>query len=414
MLLRLAWRNLWRSPRRTGLTAAAGVFAVVLMLWSLALAAGSHERWIDQVVRLYPGHVEVTGAGYRENRTLDYGITLASDERGALDEMGDAVGWAPRLETWALAIPDRDDATGRAAWVVGLAPEREAGLSRLADSVASGRFLATETPDELEIVLGATLAENLGVALGDQVILLAGDYYGSQSADRFRVVGLLSVGDSRFDGYASLVRIDQLQGFLVFPDGVSHVALFADESAATGAIERAVAEIFPPGPYEILAWPELIPDVVQFMILDDLGNYLMLSVLVVIVAFGLLNTILMSVFERVREFGVMRALGVRPRRVFALVVVESFLISVIGIAVGFAIGLPVMAWLAEHPLPLPGGEAAAQTMALFNLEPVILFKTTFGHVVGVTGVLLVTSFLAALPPAIRAARGRPVDALRET
>ncbi len=411
MLLRLAWRNLGRNPRRTGLTAAAGVFAAVLMLFSLSLGHGSHERWIDQTVRLYPGHVEVSLAGYRDNRTLDYGMSEADLEPERLDALPGLAGWAPRLESWALVIPDRDDSLGRAAWLLGLEPEREAGLSRLAGSVSEGRFVSASGAPE--VVLGDSLAQNLGVAVGETVVLFASDYYGSQSADRFRVVGLLTVGDPRFDSYAAVVSLGVLQDFLVTPTGITHVAFFAHESGSTEPIRLALENLFPPLDHEVLAWPDLIPDVVQFMVLDDLGNYLTLAILVVIVAFGLLNTILRSVFERVREFGVMRALGVRPRTVFGMVLTESVLISLIGISLGIVIGIPSMLWLQQNPLPMPGGEEGRKMMELFGLEPVIVFRLTAGQVVTVALVLLTSALLASVPPALRASRGRPVDALRE-
>ncbi len=411
MLLRLAWRNLWRSPRRTGLTAAAGVFAVVLTLFSLSLGAGSHERWIDQVVRLYPGHVEVSAQGYREHRTLDYGMRLDELDPAALEPLPGLTGWAPRLESWALAMPDRDYSTGRAAWLVGVEPEREAELSRLGRAIHSGRFLGAS--DAREAVLGKTLASNLGVEPGDTIVLLASDYYGSQSADRFQVVGLLSAGDPRFDDYAAVLPLGALQDFLVAPSGITHVAYFARESEFTEPIRADLAQALDPAVYEILGWPELIPEIVQFMVLDDLGNYLTLAILVTVVAFGLLNTILMSVFERVREFGVMRALGVRPRTVFGLVLIESALLSLIGIALGLVIGIPLVLWLEGNPLPMPGGEEGRAMMELFGLEPVIMFRLTARQVLAVTAVLLGSALLAATPPAVRASRSRPVDALRE-
>lgn len=411
MLLRMAWRNLWRNPRRTALTAAAGVFAVALSLTSLALALGSHERWIDQVVRLYPGHIEVSLEGYRDNLTLDYGMTLPESGLERFEELPGLQGWAPRLETWALALPDRDDSVGRAAWLLGVEPARELAVSRLAGAVREGRFV--EERGEAQVVIGATLARNLGVGIGDLVILLAGDYYGSQSADRFEVVGLFEVGDPRFDSFGALVPLATLQEFLVFPGGVSHVAFFAEKSQFTEPILERVAEVFPRDLHEILAWPELIPDFVQFMILDDLGNYLTLAILVTVVAFGLLNTILMSVFERVREFGVMRAVGACPRTVFELVVLESLLISAIGIAIGTALAVPGLLWLAEHPIPF-SAEGYDDMFELFQLEPEIMFRVTARQSIGMAFTLLAVSVLAALPPAVRAARGRPVDALRET
>ncbi|MCP4005726.1 MAG: ABC transporter permease [bacterium] len=414
ILLRLAWRNLFRNPRRTALTAAAGAFAAVLTILSLAMAYGSHERWIEEVVRLYPGHFEVSLDGYRENRTLDYGMELSRAAMDGLNALPESDGWAPRLESWGLVVGDEDGATGRAAWVVGVDAEREQHLTSLVSSVERGRFVSPGSGRE--VVLGETLAKNLGVVEGDNVILLSADYYGSQSADRFRVIGTIEVGNPEFDSYAAFVDLHQLQDFLEMGEGVSHVAVFATDPGRAEPIAVQLAEIFPDESFELLSWEELIPDVIQFMVLDDLGAYLTTGVLIIVVGFGLLNTILMSVFERVREFGVLRALGLRPSAVFKLVMIESLLLSLLGIAIGLALVIPLVLYLEQAPIP---GEAMGMSqdtidaMELFNIDAVIVFKLTMRQVIVVPLILVFVAILAALPPAIKASRGRPVDALRE-
>jgi ABC-type lipoprotein release transport system permease subunit len=405
LLLRIAWRNLGRHPRRTFLTAAAAVFAVVLTMVALAAALASHERWIEHIVRLYPGHVEVMARGYFEQRTLDYGMTLSAEQEQALDGLSSIEGWAPRLEAWALALPDRDDAQGRAAWILGVDPAREAHLTRI------GRAAGADFGGDRQVVLGWRLAEHLGVAPGEDVILLAADYYGSQSADRFRVAGTLSVGDDRIDAYAAIVGLDDLRMFVDYPNGLSHVAVFASDPGEVEAARADVSAVFARDAYDVMAWPEFLPDLHQLIVLDDLGAYLTIGVLIVVVAFGLLNTILMSVLERVREFGVMRAIGARPRRVFALVMVESFLISSIGLVVGFAIGVPLVLWLERNPIEMTGD--AAEAIKVFGIEPLMVFRLIPDQLALVVVVLLGVALFAALPPAVRAARGRPVDALRE-
>lgn len=410
-LLRLAWRNLGRHPRRTGLTAAAGVFAAFLTLVSLALAKGSHERWIDDVVRLYPGHYEVSLEGYREHGTLDYGMTLEPAARQGLDALPRVEGWAPRLESWALAMPDREGSAGRAAWLIGLEPPRERQLTRLGVSVARGSFVRADSA--AEVVLGDALARNLGVEPGDEIILVAPDYYGSQSAGRFRVIGTLLVGDMQFDSYAALVDLDVLQNFLEAGDHLSHVAVFVADTGAVAPVRPRLAQIFPARSYEVLDWEELVPDLVQLLVLDDVGNWLQLGILITVVGFGLLNTILMSVFERVREFGVLRALGLKPRSVFALVMLESVQLGLMGLALGAALALPLILWLEGHPIPL-SGETMEGMFELFSFQPVIAFSLSLQQLVATTAVLLGVAILAAIPPALRAARGRPVDALRET
>ncbi len=410
MLLRLAWRNLGRNKRRTGLTTAAAVFATVLSMFNLAIGDGSHERWIDHTVRLYPGHYEVSLAGYRDNRTLDYALALSPEQRAGLDSLPDADGWAPRLETFGLISADVDRANGRGVQLFGLEGARERRLSKLVAAVGAGR-LASDGSDSREIALGDQLAKNLGVGLGDSVIIVAADAYGSQSADRFRVVGTFHVGEDELDGFGALVELSELQSFLEAGESLSHVAVFARDSERLPPIGARLDALFPASQYEVLPWPELVPDLVQFMRLDDVGNWVGNGILIVVVGFGLLNTILMSVFERVREFGVLRALGLRPRAVFALVVIESLELTLLGIAMGMAIGVPAILWLAQHPIPLTS-ESLKSSMDVFDLEPVLAFALARDTLVVLPLILLGVGVVAALPPAIRASRGRPVDALR--
>jgi ABC-type lipoprotein release transport system permease subunit len=406
----MAWRNLWRRPVRTGLTVAATVFAVSLNLVMLSMAAGSHERWIEYVVSLYPGHIEVSLEGYRENRTLEYLMRLEAGEVSALDRLTTQRGWAPRLETWALAIPDREGSLGRAALLVGIDPARERELSRLAKTVREGRFLAG--PDGAnEIVVGEALARNLDVAVGEQLILLSSDYYGSQAADRFRLVGTLATGQRELDGHLVLVSLDRLQDFIEYAGGVSHVALFVPESDRVEPLQASLEAIFTRDRYEVLAWHQLLPDLTQMLLLDDIGAWLMLAILVVVVAFGLLNTVLMSVMERVREFGMMRAVGTRPGMIFRLVMLESTLLGVLGIAVGLAISIPVLLWLEGHAIPIGG--SMSEMAEVFEIEPVIAFHLRRVDVIGAPLAIFLVALLAAVPAAVRGSRGRPVDALRD-
>ena len=410
MLLRLAWRNLGRNKRRTALTTAAGVFAMLLSMLNLAISDGGHERWIDHAVRLYPGHFEVSLADYREYRTLDYALPLDDATRSTLDSVAGS-GWAPRLESFGLISADTEQASGRAVQLFGLDPAREANLSKLVGAIDAGR-MAKHADGAREIALGDLLAKNLGVAIGDAVIVVSADAFGSQAADRFTVVGTFHVSSDELDGYGALVDLADLQAFLEAPNSLSHVAVFLPDSAAMPRVGARLDAAFPRDRYEVLPWPELMPDLVQFMVLDDVGNWVGNGVLIVVVGFGLLNTILMSVFERVREFGVLRALGLRPRAVFALVMIESLQLTLLGISIGAAIGVPLVLWLSEHPIPLTGASSGA--MKLFDLEPMIIFGLARDQLVTLPLLLIAVGVLAALPPAIRASRGRPVDALRAT
>ena len=409
MLLRIAWRNLFRNRRRTALTVAAAAFATLLCLANLAVSAGSQKRWIANAVELYPGHFQVSQRGYRDSRALEDALVLGEEQRKGLDALPDAAGWAPRLEAFGLVSADADEAAGRGVQVFGVDVAREQTLSRLLRSIQAG----AAPRGARELVLGDVLAHNLGVAVGGTVILVSADAFGSQAADRFRVSGLLHAGSEDLDGYAAIASLPDLQDFLQADGSVSHVAVFARDTSALPRIDARLRALFPASQYEVLGWPELVPDLVQFIRMGDVGDWFQNALLLIVVAFGLLNTVLMSVFERVREFGVMRALGMRPRAVFELVVLESLLLSLCGIALGFGIGIPLVLSLENHPFRITGPEVSS-TFAVFGLEPVIQLGFASSELIYLPLVLLGVGALAALIPALRASRGRPVDALRAT
>ncbi|HTO71396.1 MAG TPA: FtsX-like permease family protein [Myxococcota bacterium] len=411
LLLQLAWRNLGRSRRRTALTLAAAVFATLLMILNLAVSAGSQKRWIANAVELYPGHFQVSARGYRDTRSLDDALVLSDAQRAALDGLPGAEGWAPRLEAFGLASADADRATGRGVQLLGIDAARESKLSRLLRGMREGR--APARGGVREIALGDQLARNLGAKLGDTVIVVSADAFGSQTADRFHVVGEFHLGASELDGFAAIVDLAELQDFLGVGGGLSHVAVFAPEPRAQTQIEASLAAAFPADRYEVLGWPQLVPELVQFFRIKDIGDWLKNGLLLIVVAFGLLNTILMSVFERVREFGVLRAVGMRPRAICGLVVAESLMLSLLGIGLGFGLGIPLVLFLERHAIPLTGAEMRA-SLAVFGLEPVLEFALSRSALVALPLVLVAVGLVAAFLPALRAGRSRPVDALRET
>jgi ABC-type lipoprotein release transport system permease subunit len=408
VLVRLALRNLWRNPRRTLLTVGATVFAVALTMLFESMASGMHKRWIEYIVRLYPGHVEVMARGYRDHRTLDYGIRLTGDRVRALDRLEGVEGWAPRVEAWALAMPDEEGALGRAGMLIGVDPERERGLSRLGGSIREGRFL--DGTSERGVVLGTRLARAMGVGVGDPLILLSTDYYGSQAADRFQIVGTAEVGNPEFDGALILLRLDGIRRFLDYGDHMSHVAFFAERAQSSEELARELSGLFDSTDYDVVSWRQLLPDLDQLLLLDDVGNRFNLAILILVAGFGLLNTVLMSVFERVREFGVMRAMGARPRTLFGVVLLEATMLAVIGVIVGVAVAVPIILWFEGSPIRVTG--EWAQMYELFQLEPIIAFDLERKNFLGTPLVMFAVALLAALPPAIRASRGHPVDAIR--
>jgi len=406
-VLRLAWRNVWRNPRRTGLTVAATVFAVYLVVFFVAMADGMHSKMIEDSVRLQSGHAQLSAEGYLENRTLEYYLELDDGLERALASAPDVEAWAPRVNSAALLSLD---SSTQGAILIGVDPERESRVTTLAERVSEGAFLPAD--QERPIVLGAQLARNLGARVGDEVLLYSMAYTLQSAYELFVVTGTMELPDAALERGLAVVRLADAQEFLAYDGRVSEIALRAPSarqvSALTHELEAALSGV---QGVRVHSWSEVMPELEQFIIVDDAGMYIMLLILVIVVGFGILNTILMSVMERQQEFGAMLALGLRPSRIFTMVYAESLLLAGFGLAIGLALAYPTVLWFIGHPIPLTneGMEAMAQLVAM---EPIVTFELRPTTLPGAAITILGVGALAAFYPAVKASRARPVDALR--
>ncbi len=403
---RLAWRNVWRNPRRTGLTIAATVFAVVLVVFFVAMAAGLHEKMIEDAVRLQSGHVAVAGAGYFENRTLEQYVVVDPAVEAAFDGAEGVRAWAPRVLGFGLLSKETD---ARGVAVLGVDPEREPEVTTLAERVQRGAFVSNDTPRG--IVLASRLADNLGAEVGDVLFLYSQAWTLESAFDLFTVVGVMKIPDVNMDRSFAVISLADARDFFVYGDRASEVAVLASDAEAAPLVAAGLRSTLEGAePVDVRTWDRLMPELVQFIFLDDAAMYMLLVILVVVVGFGILNTILMAVLERTRELGVLLALGLRPMAVFRVVYVESLALAGVGLLLGLVLAIPLVLWFEGHPVALTGEMAAATE--LFGMEPVMTWKLKPLNPIGSTITILGVAALAAFYPAVKAARGRPVDALR--
>ena len=398
---------MWRNPRRTALTVAATVFAVVLVVFFVAMTTGMHEKMIEDSVRVNSGHVTIAGRDYLEKRSLDQFVRFDGRLRGLVDEAAGVQGYAPRVVGFGLLSKDTST---RGVTVLGIDPERENTVTTLSERMQRGRFVGGDRP--FEIVLGERLARNLSAEIGDQLLLYSVAYSLETAYELFEVVGMLKLPDAQLDRSLAVISLADAQAFFVYGDRVSEVAILTEDADHAPAVRSALAEALASDPTAAVhTWNESMPELEQFIMLDDVGMYIMLMILVVVVGFGILNTILMAVLERRREFGVLLALGLKPSAVFAIVYVESLILASVGLMIGLAIGIPLVLYFQSNPVLLSGEEMAA-AFELFGAEPVMTWKLKPFNPIGSSLTILGVALVAAFYPAVKASRGRPVDVLR--
>ena len=403
--LRLAWRNIWRQKRRTWLTALAMIFSNVLLVFMISLQFGSYEMMINNTLRMFSGQLQVQREGYQESQKMRQVVesigALAADIRKRFP--GAKV--TARANAFVL-VSSEDRSFG--TQLVGVEPAHEPGVSSIPGLVTDGRYL--QDMNAAEIVIGRVMARNLKVETGDELTFLGSGRDGSFAAGVVTVVGIFDSGSLDMDRSLAELPLGYFQEAFAMEGGGHVIALGVEELAGVPAmIEPLRAIIGEQNGLVALDWEALTPGLKQAIQADMASAWFMYAVLIVLVAFSVLNTQLMSVLERTREFGVIMALGIKPRRLALLVLFETFLMAALGLIIGVLLGALVSGYFAQTGFAYPGMDELA---AKFNMPPVIYPSIgPLSLMLGPT-VVFVFCLFAAIYPALKLYGFKPVEAMR--
>jgi len=402
---RLAWRNLWRRKRRTWLTVGAMVFSNIILVFMISLQIGMYGMMINNTLRAQTGHLQVQAPGYLDDHKIRQVVPhvrqLAVEIRQGLatDEV------AARASAFAL-VSSADRSYG--LQITGVEPEFETKVSSLPGLIKDGRFLSSETAEE--IVIGRVLARNLRVKVGDELTFIGSGRDGSFAAAVVTVVGIFESGMPDLDRLFAEVPLRFFQDTFAMGDAGHAIVVMAPGLIQVGVTRSRVAALLPPDEaLVVLDWDTLLPGLKQAIQADFTSAWFMYGILIILVAFSVLNTQLMSVLERTKEFGIVMSLGVTPGRLGRLVLLETTLMGTVGLVLGVVLGAALVLWLGFHGFSYPGMEEMA---GKFNLPSRIYPQiTTIGLLFGPM-IILVSSVAASLYPALRLRWLEPVAAMR--
>jgi len=402
---RLAWRNLWRRKRRTWLTVGAMVFSNILLVFMISLQLGMYEMMIVNALKAQTGHLQVQAPGYKDDfkirQVVPNAKQLADDLRQGLATEEVAV----RAVAFAL-ISSGDRSYG--AQITGVEPTRESLVSSLPGLVTEGGFLSDSMAEE--IVIGSILARNLRVGVGDELTFIGSGRDGSFAAAVVDVVGIFESGMPDLDRGFAQVPLGFFQDAFSMGDAAHAVVVMAPGLLQVGATQARVEALLPVDEdLVVYDWDALLPGLKQAIQADFVSAWFMYGILIILVAFSVLNTQLMSVLERTKEFGIVMALGVTPGRLGRLVLLETTLMGIVGMALGVLLGGGLVLWLHYQGFSYPGLEEMG---GKFNL-PGRIYPTVsmIGLLMGPL-IVLAASVIASLYPAIRLRWMEPVAAMR--
>ncbi len=397
----LAWRNLWRNHRRTLIMLAAIAVGVWAMLFMTALMRGMVNEMVRDGIRALPGHVQIHHPGFRDDPSVDKLMPPPAADLLVVLGGKDVVAWASRVKVPAVITSERDS---RGVTLIGIAPDEERGLSFLADAIAEGRFL--DSVDDTGIIVGRKMVDNLETRLGKRIVVMSQDP-DNEIVDRgFRIVGIFEASIASYEEQMIFSGRGTVQRMLRIDDQVSEIAILGEDYRAVDSLRDAIAAIAGEG-RAVQPWYTL--NKYLSTMLGVMDGFVLIWMIVVFLAlsFGLVNTLVMAVFERIREIGLMLALGMKPVMILGQFVVESLCLLVMGLVSGNLLAIATIATLSSGI----DVSVVAEGMEMFGAGSVLHPELTLTDVIRANVIVIGLGFLASLAPAWRASRYQPIEAI---
>ena len=407
MYLQLAWRNIWRNPRRTMVL----LTAIIVGVWSMIVLSALMRGIADQLVRngiaTLTGHIQVHQKGYRNDPVIDYSIIEPKIVETALKKvLPTGAHWTSRVRVSAVASNARHSG---GITLIGIDPQREAAISFIGQAIREGHYLKPD--DEYGIIAGNALVKKFKTRLGRKLVIMSQDTGREIASRAFRIVGIFRAELEATEKQFVFVTLPAAQQMLKLKKSISEVSIILPAHEKVASVAAALGGELSAGDYEIHTWQELLPLVTGVLKMYDGFIFLWFLVVFIAMGFGIVNTTLMAVFERIREFGLLKALGMKPLGIIKEVLIESFFLLILGMLIGNSLGFLGVFILSETGIDL---SSFAEGMEFVGMSRIIYPVIYSKDVVTANLVVFILGLFVSAYPAAKAARITPIEALAHT
>lgn len=404
IILKIAFRNIFRHKRRSLLTGMMMAGGCGLFALFFGMVDGTYGNLIDMFTRDHTGHIQVHSKGYLDKPSIYKAIKEPAAIGRKIGSLEYVQSWAPRVYTPALAFAGKKT-TG--VTVMGIDPEMETRTTRIKSKVTSGRFIS-DTPME-EVVISSGLAQVLKAELGGEIALIGQGIDGSVANGLYKVVGITGGEGKSYGDSKCYMHIKTSQEFLSMGSSIHEIAVVLTDHSKTKEMTGIINASLDDPLLDVDPWQVVEAQFYKAMQADLKGNRYSIIVFTIIIAVGVLNTILMVVLERTREFGVLKAIGTRPDQIFKLIVLETIFLSILSIIAGTGIGVLANWWFhvygVTYPTPIEyGGYIFERLTSEISLRSIIFPPL----------IIIGTALMVSIWPAVRAAKIIPVKAMRSS
>jgi ABC-type lipoprotein release transport system permease subunit len=366
MFIRLAWRNIWRNPRRTLITAASVFFALLLSIFMRSMQFGSYSNMIRDAAGMYLGYVQVHDKGYWKDKSLDNTFIPDSALWKSIDGNPDVSVAVPRLESYALVSSGSQT---KVAMVIGTDPQKEEQFTGLNKRIIKGSYFSANGDGAL---LADELAAQLHLKVNDTLIMLGQGFEGMTAAGKYVVRGIIHLGSPDLDRTVVYLPLKAAQQLYATGNRLTSIAIDLYKPANAEKVAAYLQHHLDAKKWEVMDWKQMMPQLVQLIQVDSAGGIIIIGILYLIIAFGVFGTMLMMLTERKHEMGILTAIGMRPAKMGWMIFMEMIFIIILGEITGIIGSILLVGYFYQHPIRITG--QAAEAYKHFGLEPIFPFS----------------------------------------
>ena len=364
MILKLAWRNIWRNRKRSIITATSVLIAVFLSLLMRSMQLGMYKHMIDNVVGSYTGYIQIHNNGYWDERSINNTVAVSDSLLNTIAHLNGVKEVLPRLENFGLL--SAGDLT-KVISMNGIDLEKELKLQDISSKIIKGHLF--ENPQD--IVIGKGVASYFKVGINDTLVFMGQGYHGMLAAGKFKVSGIIDLKNPTLNKMTVLQSLQDAQYLFSAPNKATSLVIDKENSANLNKLQRTIENAIDTKTFEVMNWQQMMPELQETILADSVGGLLMVGILYMILIFGIFGTVLMMTQERKYEFGVLISIGMKKGRLMVMVFIETVILSLIGVVVGALFAYPIMLWKHYDPFVFPG--AQAEMMENYGFSPEVPF-----------------------------------------
>ncbi|MDT3739899.1 MAG: FtsX-like permease family protein [Candidatus Kapabacteria bacterium] len=402
MMLKIIWRNIWRNKRRSLVMLSSVIVGVIAIILNDSFGNGFVEQMLTSQINKHTSHIQIHKTGFVDNITISSVIPDINKAETVLKNNPSVVRYSKRIITFGL-VNSANSSSG--VNIVGIQPGTESQITVMKKSVIEGKYPESGKRD---ILIGSKMADKLEVGIGGKLVVVANSAQGTVNSELFRVSGIYKSGHSDFDNSYIFVPADFANSLLELNGNIHEFAIITNSIENIEQTKREIAEALGSG-YEVLSYKDLLPMIVSYMEVYQSSIFIFYAIIGIAVLFGVVNTMLMSVFERVPEFGVLIAIGMKRGTLFRMVLGESLVLGILGSIIGSVLGLLIYLPFAKSGIDL---SSFSEGMSMMGLDAIIYPSVNPMMFLNSTIVMPLTAVIGAVYPAYKAIRLQPTEAMR--